>query len=546
MGNLATLPKYPISDPLLVEYRNVELHEVQDSFKILQVDLNGKNTIDASEFEQLFGHWIPDTLPHFAMWACLQDRIDTSEVFCGATVYCLGRLRDKIDFVFDTFDFDNSKSISKDELVMLINSAINGMCKLAGIPCTITMADVVSLRDSIFVQMDEDDDKSITKHEFSEWVFNDESVMKYIETYTTGTDIKRSLEEFRTRKASTELQFEISEDSSQSVTLETAIDILALNTSVSESEMKQLNKLFADDEDRVDIRDFRSMASGLIAFDIVDKQHDNELETAEMRSLFWLIEGVEPFKTRLEMEMQQIDTDKSGTVSRLEWMKYIHVPDRFFADNLKQQFDACDSDHSGTLRVNELRLMVSHFFCSYCPEKISENGRATLESFSLGMTEELMSLLDADMDKNISWIEVKEHLPLACRRLHEVLMWVHEYETNHVAQLLHFDVDGNNTIDESEVRDCFMESLRFLVDSGRVRRSKARKLAVQYAEKAMRAIDQDASGELDMTELNSNIHRLVEMQQEMLRAAKKTKDKTLRKKGKKKKNKSKSSARPRN
>ena len=50
---------------------------------------------------------------------------------------------------------------------------------------------------------------------------------------------------------------------------------------------------------------------------------DNELDTTEVKTLLWLIEGEEPTDTRVEHDVGMIDNDGSGTIDKLEWIKYL-------------------------------------------------------------------------------------------------------------------------------------------------------------------------------------------------------------------------------
>lgn len=54
-----------------------------------------------------------------------------------------------------------------------------------------------------------------------------------------------------------------------------------------------------------------------------DLNCDHNIETKELSSLLWLSEGAEPSKARVERELKAMDADLSGTISMMEWIKYL-------------------------------------------------------------------------------------------------------------------------------------------------------------------------------------------------------------------------------
>lgn len=58
----------------------------------------------------------------------------------------------------------------------------------------------------------------------------------------------------------------------------------------------------------------------MACFSATDINNDNELDSGELKNLFWLLEGKEPENARVLKEMKNIDEDGSGSIDRLEWI----------------------------------------------------------------------------------------------------------------------------------------------------------------------------------------------------------------------------------
>ena len=69
--------------------------------------------------------------------------------------------------------------------------------------------------------------------------------------------------------------------------------------------------------------EFMDMMKIWCAFSANDINNDNELDAQETKMLFWLVDGKKPTAQKIKREREIMDTDKSGTIDRLEWMAYL-------------------------------------------------------------------------------------------------------------------------------------------------------------------------------------------------------------------------------
>lgn len=99
------------------------------------------------------------------------------------------------------------------------------------------------------------------------------------------------------------------------------------------------------------------------AFSSTDINGDNEIDISELRYLIFAFEGEKPNDFRIVDEMKTLDKNKSGTISREEWMSYLCLNHKvagksIFRISLRQKFGQFDKDKSGTLNYNELKSLV--------------------------------------------------------------------------------------------------------------------------------------------------------------------------------------------
>jgi Ca2+-binding EF-hand superfamily protein len=73
--------------------------------------------------------------------------------------------------------------------------------------------------------------------------------------------------------------------------------------------------------------DYECIVTPWASFSATDINDDNELDITELKTLLWLYDKKEPSGLRVQKEMKVIDADGSGTIDRLEFIKYLVSPD---------------------------------------------------------------------------------------------------------------------------------------------------------------------------------------------------------------------------
>ena len=116
--------------------------------------------------------------------------------------------------------------------------------------------------------------------------------------------------------------------------------------------------------------DFAAIVSPWASFSATDINNDNELDIMELKTLFWLMEAKEPDMMRVQMEMDAIDRDQSGTIDRIEFISYLVSPGEkgvgYFDFELRKAFEKFDRNRDGRLDSKELieflQFLLNHEF----------------------------------------------------------------------------------------------------------------------------------------------------------------------------------------
>ena len=114
--------------------------------------------------------------------------------------------------------------------------------------------------------------------------------------------------------------------------------------------------------------DFRIVTASWAVFVATDVNHDNELDTHELKTMLWLVEGKEPDASRVASAMYTMDADKQGTISILEWIQFLVCPGseddggNYFDYELRKKFDQFDTSHDGKIGFSEFVQFLKNEF----------------------------------------------------------------------------------------------------------------------------------------------------------------------------------------
>ena len=103
------------------------------------------------------------------------------------------------------------------------------------------------------------------------------------------------------------------------------------------------------------------------AFSANDINNDNQLDSGEIKTLFWLFDGKKPSREKIERETMIMDQDGSGTVDRLEWLAYLcsagveggeSKGKDYYDFKLRGMFEKADTNKHSQLNVKQLLEFV--------------------------------------------------------------------------------------------------------------------------------------------------------------------------------------------
>ncbi|KAF4316079.1 hypothetical protein BBO99_00008916 [Phytophthora kernoviae] len=94
--------------------------EAKESCNTLQTTVGDKMTVTLEEFDEIFSLVCQDPIEHFELFGSYKaGKVVVVEFFAVIIVYCEAIVEEKAPLLFDLFDFDHSKEIFQDELVLL-------------------------------------------------------------------------------------------------------------------------------------------------------------------------------------------------------------------------------------------------------------------------------------------------------------------------------------------------------------------------------------------------------------------------------------------
>jgi len=316
-------------------------------------------------------------------------QVDAMEVFAVLIVYCDATMEEKVPLLFDLFDFDHSKEISQDELVLLMLCTTRGLCKVVGMPRPATDS-LEALACDAFAHIDKDRSGLISLQEFSDWVLNETSVVAYLAKFANTRVIYENqiqydlmLKELCTaflnfaEMDATEqghhallCSEELCEEMIQRYCPKTEKHELAFLLQAMKKVMSSSSPV-ADTEGRVISMDaFFLVLSPYAAFLAADDDGGHSISTKELKILIWLLRGSEPSQAVVDSFMKSLDGNHDGALSATEWVSYALETNRqtgsqAFANQIHLLFATSDLDGDAMLSLAELQLGLTTVFADH-------------------------------------------------------------------------------------------------------------------------------------------------------------------------------------
>ncbi|KAF4029552.1 EF-hand domain pair [Phytophthora infestans] len=343
-------------------------------------------TVNPEEFDDIFSLICQDSLEHFALFDSWE--VDVTEVLAVIIVYCNATMEGKVPFLFDLFDFDHSKMISKDELVLLMLCTTRGLCKVVGKPRPATDSLEVLATDA-FSRIDRDQNGRISLDELSEWIVHERTVMTYLAKFANTRVIYENqvqydlmLKELSTaflnfaEPEKDKLKFQCSEDIGKELIQRYCpaagkyeIDFLLQKMKKSMKNTRSLVKYGESNvsDNAISMDAFFFVLSPFIAFLAADDDGEHSINIKELNILLWLMFGSEPSSKMVENFMNALDSNHNDSLNAMEWVSYAletnkQTGSQSFVNQIHLLFATSDVNGDAVLTLPELqRGLISIF-----------------------------------------------------------------------------------------------------------------------------------------------------------------------------------------
>lgn len=129
--------------------------------------------------------------------------------------------------------------------------------------------------------------------------------------------------------------------------------------------------------------------------------------------------------------MIEIDKDRTETIDRIEWMKHFCQIDtrtghQVFRSNLKSMFEKYDVDHSGTLAIKEIKMMLRDTFSEFMTKIEDEQNKFNFGLIIDELAFEIVDDLNKDNDYTLNWDEFKMFMDKSMEKVNKLKIFLEE------------------------------------------------------------------------------------------------------------------------
>ena len=151
MGQGSSAP-HP-NDELRRQFSSWSLEQMRLSYKQYK-EITIRFSVDIAQFADILAldETAPETGAAFKLFSTKRTptMVDALEVLSGICMFCEASLAEKIGYVFTLYDFNDSGTLTPDELTILMRSTTRALAKIGGTPEP-TVKDIERLCDEAFI-----------------------------------------------------------------------------------------------------------------------------------------------------------------------------------------------------------------------------------------------------------------------------------------------------------------------------------------------------------------------------------------------------------
>ncbi|CAD8110174.1 unnamed protein product [Paramecium sonneborni] len=394
-------------------------------------------------FNPILEIWTQPVFSLLSSKSTLEGANDIYESLAVLTIFSDEEQELKLQFIFQLFDTDKSGEIEKTELIVALETCIRGLCKLVYLPAP-SIKDIDFYAERLFLELDRDYSYTISFNEFKLWFIGNFELQDFLLKYALIQTYENARRRYKEKRILYENFFinAIGNDKSELCELESIKQIFLTEFNNQKQEILEL--LFKTLQDSFDAyldqknygqickQAYQDIMNAWAAFDASDINSDNEVSMSELKYLIYAYEGDKPDYYRLQTEMEILDMDQSGKITRDEWIKYLCVNEKgkfIFRGTLQHKFNEYDKDHNGILSIKDIKDLLKNSMRDLRINFKKINQGKQFEDIIDDLINEIVtSLQEGNQDKQtnsnqllfLSWNEFKSFMEKATQKQDEL------------------------------------------------------------------------------------------------------------------------------
>jgi Ca2+-binding EF-hand superfamily protein len=317
MGGLVTTYKFDKDDSTIQYLSSIKSHDIEECLSFYITDYPNVFRVHYRHFDDIFGAILNQVDSFFLYFSNGKTDADLLEIFAVLIIACKGSVNWKVKMLFCLFDFDNSETIDKNELSLVISAFTKALCKLgSGFPPSSSKLYLIAT--NIFKDIDRDNSSTLDLQEILSW---SEKNLEFQELMAHFSHIQ---------------SFDLASMRYSQILKE--FDDLIIPDQVSDQFKRRVGKMFQsklnDDEmtdffQKVSIGlvinrvEFERLGKSVLAFMISDYTDHKGLERLEIQVLLSLLSREEVTLPVAESFMRRYNIGKTERLSYKKWFSLV-------------------------------------------------------------------------------------------------------------------------------------------------------------------------------------------------------------------------------
>mmetsp|Transcript_7405 Transcript_7405/g.16925 ORF Transcript_7405/g.16925 Transcript_7405/m.16925 type:complete len:416 (+) Transcript_7405:59-1306(+) len=329
MGNkICFHPRVILTQEIALHFRSSNLvRDVQPIIKRWRAD-GAELCFNIHEFGQTFDI-VVDTERQFATFDTDRNgKVDAHEVLMVYVLLSTGQVDDKIDTVFNIFDFSGSRelagTINFDEAIMMLEACVKGIQKVCETDFAVTDEEVFFHCNSLFDMHHVKHNGRITKKHFTEWTNADPSPRAFLQLFHNSAGLPDIFASVNKVNLSLGRVFQMLARGQLFVEPEALKASNEFRQALGEpydDEIEDLVEMMLDGEPRVSNDRYHAVLRPWNIFNECDLDQSYTLDEKELEVLLWIQLRQKPSADFVQQFTKALFVDDDTEIPRIEWVQ---------------------------------------------------------------------------------------------------------------------------------------------------------------------------------------------------------------------------------